>query len=327
MSNTSDTAAGSGKPGFFARLKQRLNGGKGLGFGSLNWFSGRGLDEELEEEIEERLLLADVGIDTTRRIMDGLRKRARKLASDDSEGLRQALRNEILEILQPVAIPLEIPREGGPFVILMVGVNGSGKTTSIGKLARRFTEQGYSVLLAAGDTYRAAATEQLQAWGAKNGVPVISQAAGADPAAVIFDAIEAARARQIDIVLADTAGRLQNQDNLMRELQKVVRVAGRLDEAAPHEKMLVLDASIGQNALSQAQQFNAAVGLTGIIMTKLDGGGRGGILLSLADQLGIPYRFIGMGEQAEDMAPFDAEKFVDALLDFSRDGSAAEFRE
>ncbi len=327
MSNTSDTAAASGKPGFFARLKQRLNGGKGLGLGSLNWFSGRGLDEELEEEIEERLLLADVGVDTTRRIMDGLRKRARKLASDDSEGLRAALRNEMLEILQPVAIPLEIPAEGGPFVILMVGVNGSGKTTSIGKLARRFTDQGYSVLLAAGDTYRAAATEQLQAWGANNGVPVISQAAGADPAAVIFDAIEAARARQIDIVLADTAGRLQNQDNLMRELQKVVRVAGRLDASAPHEKMLVLDASIGQNALSQAQQFNAAVGLTGIIMTKLDGGGRGGILLSLADQLGIPYRFIGMGEQAEDMAPFDAEKFVDALLDFSRDGSAAEFRE
>ena len=326
MSNTSDTATGGAKPGFFARLKQRLNGGKGLGLGSLNWFAGRGLDDELEEEIEERLLLADVGIDTTRRIMDGLRKRARKLASDDSEGLRAALRNEILEILKPVAIPLEIPADGAPFVILMVGVNGSGKTTSIGKLARRFTEQGYSVLLAAGDTYRAAATEQLQAWGTKNGVPVVSQAAGADPAAVIFDAIEAARARQIDIVLADTAGRLQNQDNLMRELQKVVRVAGRLDASAPHEKILVLDASIGQNALSQAQQFNAAVGLTGIIMTKLDGGGRGGILLSLADQLGIPYRFIGMGEQAEDMAPFDAEKFVDALLDFSRDGSSAEFR-
>jgi fused signal recognition particle receptor len=327
MSNDSDTTAPAGKPGFFARLKQRLNGGKGLGLGSLNWFSGRGLDEELEDEIEERLLLADVGVDTTRRIMDGLRKRARKLASDDSEGLRAALRGEILEILQPVAVPLEIPADSRPFVILMVGVNGSGKTTSIGKLARRFTDEGYSVLLAAGDTYRAAATEQLQAWGAKNDVPVVSQAAGADPAAVIFDAIEAARARQIDIVLADTAGRLQNQDNLMRELQKVVRVAGRLDEAAPHEKMLVLDASIGQNALSQAQQFNAAVGLTGIIMTKLDGGGRGGVLLSLADQLGIPYRFIGMGEQAEDMAPFQAEKFVDALLDFSRDDSAVEIRE
>lgn len=305
------------KPGFFARLKQRLNKGKGLGLESLNWFSGRGMDDALEEEIEERLLLADVGIDTTRRIVDGLRKRAKKIAADDSEGLRNALKEELLALLRPVSVPLKIPADKRPFVILMVGVNGSGKTTTIGKLAQRFGQQGLSVMLAAGDTYRAAATEQLQAWGDHNNVPVISQAPGADPAAVIFDALKAARARGIDVVLADTAGRLQNQDNLMRELEKVVRVAGRMDESSPHEKMLVLDASLGQNALNQAVQFHKAIGLTGITMTKLDGGGRGGILLAIADKLDVPFRFIGMGEQADDMAPFDAEKFVAALLDFS----------
>jgi fused signal recognition particle receptor len=317
MNTPADNQNAAGKPGFFARLKQRLNKGKGLGLGSLNWFSGRGMDDALEEEIEERLLLADVGIDTTQRIVDGLRKRAKKIAADDSEGLRNALKQELLDILQPASVPLEIPTDKRPFVILMVGVNGSGKTTTIGKLAHRFSQQGLSVMLAAGDTYRAAATEQLQAWGERNNVPVISQAPGADPAAVIFDALEAARARDIDVVLADTAGRLQNQDNLMRELEKVVRIAGRLDESSPHEKMLVLDASLGQNALNQAVQFHKAVGLTGITMTKLDGGGRGGILLAIADKLDVPFRFIGMGEQADDMAPFDADKFVTALLDFS----------
>ena len=310
------------KPGFFARLKQRLNKGKGLGLGSLGWFSGRGLDDELEEEIEERLLLADVGIDTTQRIIDGLRKRAKKIAADDSEGLRNALKDELEDVLRPAAIALDIPNDKRPFVILMVGVNGSGKTTTIGKLAHRFKQQGLSVMLAAGDTYRAAATEQLQAWGKRNDVPVVSQAPGADPAAVIFDALEAAKARDIDVVLADTAGRLQNQQNLMRELEKVVRVAARIDPDAPHEKMLVLDASLGQNALSQAIQFHNAVGLTGITMTKLDGGGRGGILLAIADKLDVPIRFIGMGEQAEDMAPFDAGRFADALLDFSDQPSA-----
>jgi len=310
------------KPGFFARLKQRLNKGKGLGLGSLGWFSGRGLDDELEEEIEERLLLADVGIDTTQRIVDGLRKRAKKIAADDSEGLRNALKDELEDVLRPAAIALDIPNDKRPFVILMVGVNGSGKTTTIGKLAHRFKQQGLSVMLAAGDTYRAAATEQLQAWGKRNDVPVVCQAPGADPAAVIFDALEAAKARDIDVVLADTAGRLQNQQNLMRELEKVVRVAARIDPDAPHEKMLVLDASLGQNALSQAVQFHNAVGLTGITMTKLDGGGRGGILLAIADKLDVPIRFIGMGEQAEDMAPFDAGRFADALLDFSDQPSA-----
>jgi fused signal recognition particle receptor len=317
MNTPADNQHAASKPGFFARLKQRLNKDKGLGLGSLNWFSGRGMDDELEEEIEERLLLADVGIDTTQRIVDGLRQRAKKIAADDSEGLRNALKEELLDILQPASAPLEIPADKRPFVILMVGVNGSGKTTTIGKLARRFSQQGLSVMLAAGDTYRAAATEQLQAWGDRNNVPVISQAPGADPAAVIYDALEAARARNVDVVLADTAGRLQNQANLMRELEKVVRIAGRLDESSPHEKMLVLDASLGQNALNQAVQFHKAIGLTGITMTKLDGGGRGGILLAIADKLDVPFRFIGMGEQADDMAPFDAEKFVAALLDFS----------
>ncbi len=320
--NASENKENSGKrPGFFARLRQRLNRGQGLGLNTLNWLSGRGLDAALEEEIEERLLLADVGVETTERILSGLRQRARGL-SNNTEGLREALRAELLAILKPCAVHLQIPPNQRPFVILMVGVNGSGKTTTIGKLAHFFKEQGLSVLLAAGDTYRAAATEQLQVWGERNDVPVISQKPGADPAAVIFDALESARAHGIDVVLADTAGRLQNSKGLMRELEKVVRVAGRLDPDAPHEKMLVLDSSLGQNALNQAIQFNETIGLTGITMTKLDGGGRGGILLAIADRLDIPFRFIGMGEHREDMAPFDAEKFIDALLGFKDEQDA-----
>jgi len=302
------------KPGFFTRLRKRLGGGSGSGLGALNWLSGRGLDDELEEEIEERLLIADAGVEATQRIIDGLRKRAGKIKANDSNGLQDALHAELVEILRPREAPLAVDLKKQPFVILMVGVNGSGKTTTIGKLAHHFKDQGLSVLLAAGDTYRAAATEQLQAWGERNDVPVISQKPGADPAAVIFDALEAARARNVDVVLADTAGRLQNQAGLMRELEKVVRVAERFDPEAPHEKMLVLDSSLGQNALNQAIQFNDVIGLTGITLTKLDGGGRGGILLAIADKLEVPFRFIGMGEQKEDMAPFDAEKFADALL-------------
>ncbi len=296
------------KPGFFARLKQRLNKGNGLGLGTLGWLTGKGLDPELEEEIEDRLLLADVGVEATEHIMTGLRRNAGK------GELRDVLRNELQNILEPRAIALEIPADRRPFVILMVGVNGSGKTTTIGKLAHRLKGQGLSVLLAAGDTYRAAATEQLQAWGERNDVPVVSQKPGADPAAVIYDALEMAKSKGFDVVLADTAGRLQNQEGLMRELEKVVRIAGRFDPDAPHEKMLVLDSSQGQNALNQAIQFNEAVGLTGITMTKLDGGARGGILLAIASRLEVPFRFIGMGEQREDMAPFDAAPFVEALL-------------
>jgi len=306
------------RPGFFARLKQRLNRGQGLGLHTLNWMSARGLDADLEEQLEDRLLQADVGVETTARIIKGLRARGAR----NSEGLQAALRSELLAILEPRTVPLDLSAGNHPFVILMVGVNGSGKTTTIGKLAHRFSQEGRSVLLAAGDTYRTAALEQLQAWGERNGIPVISQPSGADPAAVVYDALEAAQARKTDVVLADTAGRLQNQEGLMRELQKIVRVAGRLDASAPHEKMLVLDASLGQNALVQAMQFDAAIGLTGITMTKLDGGGRGGILLAIADKLDIPFRFIGMGEQADDMAPFDAHRFVDALLDFANDGGS-----
>jgi fused signal recognition particle receptor len=315
--NTDDHASAN-KPGFFARLKQRLNKGRGSGFGALGWLSGRALDDELEEEIEERLLTADAGVDATEKILQGLRRRIKRSRNND-DALRTALKDELVEVLEPRALPLKIDAVKKPFVILMVGVNGSGKTTTIGKLARLYKQQGLSVMLAAGDTYRAAATEQLQVWGERNDVPVIAQAHGADPAAVIYDALEAARTKGADVLLADTAGRLQNQEGLMRELQKVVRVAGKFDEQAPHEVMLVLDASLGQNALTQARQFNAAVGVTGITLTKLDGGGRGGILLAIANELDIPFRFLGMGEQADDMAPFEAEKFVDALLGFSND--------
>jgi fused signal recognition particle receptor len=319
MSKTADK-----KPGFFSRLRQRLGSGQGSGLGSLNWLAGRGLDDELEQEIEERLLIADVGIEATQRILDGLRKRAKSIRADDSTGLHNALRAELIELLAPRSERLQINSAKKPFVILMVGVNGSGKTTTIGKLAHLFKDQGLSVLLAAGDTYRAAATEQLQAWGERNDVPVISQKPGADPAAVIFDALEAARTRATDVVLADTAGRLQNQEGLMRELEKVVRVIHRFDPDAPHEKMLVLDSSLGQNALSQAVQFNDSIGLTGITLTKLDGGGRGGILLAIADRLEVPFRFIGMGEQKEDMASFDAEKFADALLESGNGNTQSE---
>ena len=220
----------------------------------------------------------------------------------------------LVDILAPVALPLDIPEQQEPFVILMVGVNGAGKTTTIGKLARRFQDAGHSVMLAAGDTFRAAAIEQLQAWGDKNDVPVIAQQPGADPAAVIYDAYEAARNRKVDVLLADTAGRLQNQQGLMDELTKIKRVLARHDDKAPQEIMLVLDASLGQNAMVQAQKFNDALGLTGITVTKLDGSAKGGILLAIADKLGVPVRFIGIGESAEDMQPFDAEDYVDALL-------------
>ena len=299
--------------GFFSRVKKRLHGR--LGAGRLDWLAGGQLDDALAEQLEDQLLLADVGVDATQRIIDGLRRRSTKNTEPGSESLRQLLRDILLEILEPRAHPLLIPTAVRPFLILMVGVNGSGKTTTIGKLAKRISDQGLSVMLAAGDTYRAAAIEQLQAWGERNAIPVISQEPGADPAAVIFDAFEAARARGTDVVLADTAGRLQTQAGLMRELEKIVRVAGRLDETAPHEKMLVLDASLGQNALSQAVEFHEAIGLTGIAMTKLDSGARGGILVAIADRLDVPFRFLGIGEQADDMDVFDAEQYVDALLE------------
>ncbi|MGI9344175.1 MAG: signal recognition particle-docking protein FtsY [Gammaproteobacteria bacterium] len=301
------------KSGFFGRLRSKLGGGKGLRL-SVN-FVGRKLDAELEEELETQLLLADVGIEAAERIIGSLRKRVGGKTIGDEAAVREALREALREMLEAHAQPLIVPEDRRPFLLLVVGVNGSGKTTTIGKLAKTFRAQGLSVLLAAGDTFRAAAIEQLQAWGERNDVPVVAQQPGADPAAVIFDAFESARARGVDIVLADTAGRLQNKAGLMQELAKVVRVAKRLDPDAPHETMLVLDASLGQNAVSQAVEFNEAVGLTGITMTKLDGGGKGGVLLSIAERLDVPFRFIGVGEAIEDMGIFDADQFAAALVE------------
>ena len=303
------------KAEFIKRLRARINQGDSwLSYDLANLARGGEISEDLVEELEAQLVMADVGIETTERIIEGLQKNLARSERKDVAALRDGLRNSLRSILEPVAIPLEITRSDRPFVVLMVGVNGAGKTTTIGKLAKRFGDQGLSVMLAAGDTFRAAAVEQLQTWGKRNNVPVIAQQHGADPAAVIFDAWEAARARNIDVLLADTAGRLQNQQGLMDELSKIKRVISRRDETAPHEVMLVLDASQGQNALIQAEKFHEALGLTGITVTKLDGSAKGGILFAIANQLQVPVRFIGIGESAEDMQPFAADEFVDALL-------------
>jgi fused signal recognition particle receptor len=303
------------RQGFIKRLRARLNRGDSwLTYDLANLAPGGKIDEDVLEELESLLVMADVGIDTTTRIIEDLQKRLARKELKDVEALRSGLRRSLVDILAPVERPLDIDPQHRPFVILMVGVNGAGKTTTIGKLARRFKDQGFSVMLAAGDTFRAAAVEQLQAWGKRNEVPVIAQQSGADPAAVIFDAWEAAKARGIDVLLADTAGRLQSQRGLMDELAKIRRVVARRDETAPHEIMLVLDASQGQNALVQAEKFHDALGLTGITVTKLDGTAKGGILLAIASALHVPVRFIGIGESAEDMQPFVAEEFVDALL-------------
>jgi fused signal recognition particle receptor len=299
---------------FIARLRERLNRGDSwLTYDLANLAPGGKIDEDTLEELESLLVTADVGIDTTERIIANLRKKLARKELGSIDALTAGLRAALLEILQPVAVPLEIPQQSEPFVVLMVGVNGAGKTTTIGKLAKRFQDQGLSVLLAAGDTFRAAAVEQLQSWGERNKVPVVAQQSGADPAAVVFDAWQAASARGSDVLLADTAGRLQNQQGLMDELTKIKRVIGRQDARAPQEIMLVLDASQGQNALVQAEKFHDALGLTGITITKLDGSAKGGILLAIADRLKVPVRFIGIGESAEDMQEFTAAEFVDAL--------------
>jgi fused signal recognition particle receptor len=303
------------KQGFVGRLRARLNKGDSwLTYDLANLAPGGNIDEEVLEDLEAELVMADIGVDTTEKIIGNLQKRLARKELADVPALRQGLAAALTEILEPVAVPLEVAKQEKPYVILMVGVNGAGKTTTIGKLARRFREQGLTVMLAAGDTFRAAAVEQLQAWGERNDVPVIAQQAGADPAAVIFDAYQAASSRGTDILLADTAGRLQNQQGLMDELAKIRRVLSRHDEEAPQEVMLVLDASQGQNSLVQAQKFHEALGLTGITVTKLDGSAKGGILLSIADQLNVPVRFIGIGESAEDMQPFVARDYVEALL-------------
>ena len=283
------------KEGFFARLKRSLLKTKeNLGSGFISLFRGKKIDDDLFEELEEQLLIADVGVETTRKIITNLTE-------------------EMGEILAKVDEPLNVEGKA-PFVILMVGVNGVGKTTTIGKLARQFEQQGKSVMLAAGDTFRAAAVEQLQVWGQRNNIPVIAQHTGADSASVIFDAIQAAKARNIDVLIADTAGRLQNKSHLMEELKKIVRVMKKLDVEAPHEVMLTIDASTGQNAVSQAKLFHEAVGLTGITLTKLDGTAKGGVIFSVADQFGIPIRYIGVGERIEDLRPFKADDFIEALF-------------
>lgn len=303
------------KTGFIKRLRARINRGDNwLTYDLANLVSGGEIDEDVLEELESLLVMADVGVDTTELIIADLQKSLARNELKDLNALRAQLERSLLNILQPAEKPLIIEKPDGPFVILMVGVNGAGKTTTIGKLARHLKDDGYSVMLAAGDTFRAAAVEQLQAWGERNDVPVIAQQSGADPAAVIFDAWQAAKARNIDVLLADTAGRLQNQVGLMDELQKMKRVVARHDETAPHEIMLVLDSSQGQNALVQAEKFHEALGLTGITVTKLDGSAKGGILFAIANRLQVPVRFIGIGEAVEDMQPFRADEFVDALL-------------
>lgn len=303
------------KPGFLQRLRAHLNKGDSwLTCDIANLAPGGKIDADVIDELEAELVMADIGMEAVKRIVGNLQKRLARKELNDVEALRQGLHDALLDVLKPVEEALVIPESEGPFVILMVGVNGAGKTTTIGKLAKRLQDEGKRVMLAAGDTFRAAAVEQLQAWGERNDVPVISQQAGADPAAVVYDAYQAAKSRGIDVLLADTAGRLQNQQGLMDELAKIKRVVARHHEGAPQEVMLVLDASQGQNALVQAEKFHAALGITGITITKLDGSAKGGILLAIAHKLDIPVRFIGIGERADDMEPFDAGDFVDALL-------------
>ncbi|MDM2945876.1 signal recognition particle-docking protein FtsY [Citrobacter sp. CK207] len=302
------------KEGFFARLKRSLLKTKeNLGSGFISLFRGKKIDDDLFEELEEQLLIADVGVETTRKIIANLTEGASRKQLHDAEALYGLLKDEMGDILAKVDEPLNIEGKT-PFVILMVGVNGVGKTTTIGKLARQFEQQGKSVMLAAGDTFRAAAVEQLQVWGQRNNIPVIAQHTGADSASVIFDAIQAAKARNVDVLIADTAGRLQNKAHLMEELKKIVRVMKKLDEDAPHEVMLTIDASTGQNAISQAKLFHEAVGLTGITLTKLDGTAKGGVIFSVADQFGIPIRYIGVGERIKDLRPFKADDFIEALF-------------
>ncbi|MCH7348774.1 signal recognition particle-docking protein FtsY [Aeromonas sp. MR7] len=313
-----DTQDKPQREGFFARLKRSLVRTKeNIGSGFFGLFSGKKIDDELFEELETQLLTADLGVDTTRRIIDGLVQHADRKQLKDAEALYGLLKQDMGEMLAKVEQPLVIDTSKKPYVILMVGVNGVGKTTTIGKLAKQFQAEGKSVMLAAGDTFRAAAVEQLQVWGQRNNIPVIAQHTGADSASVIYDAIEAARSRGADVLIADTAGRLQNKSNLMEELKKVVRVMKKLDEEAPHEVMLTLDAGTGQNALSQAKLFSEAVGLDGIVLTKLDGTAKGGVIFAVADKFQIPIRYIGVGEGIDDLRPFVANDFIEAL--FSRD--------
>jgi fused signal recognition particle receptor len=320
MTNESDIPKARG---FFARLRAKLNQGPAWLTADLGvLLPGRKIDAEILDELETRLITADVGAEATARILEGLRKRVDRKELDDVDALLKALHDAMLEILKPVETPLTIDPHFRPYVILVVGINGAGKTTTIGKLARRLLADGHSVMLAAGDTFRAAAREQLQVWAERNQVPIVSAQGGAEPAAVIFDGLQAARARKIDVLIADTAGRLHTQTHLMDELKKVKRVLARLDAGAPHEVLLVLDGTIGQNAVAQAESFHQGLGVTGLVVTKLDGTAKGGVVLAIAQKLKIPIRFIGVGEQTEDFGVFNATDFVSALLK-SAPGAAA----
>jgi fused signal recognition particle receptor len=310
--------------GFFKRLRAKLNQGPAWLTADLaDLLPGRKIDAGILDDLETRLITADVGTEATRRILDELRKRVDRKELDDVDALLKALQDAMLDILKPVEKPLAIDPNIRPYVILVVGINGAGKTTTIGKLARRLLAEGHSVMLAAGDTFRAAAREQLEVWAERNQVPIVASQAGAEPAAVIFDGLNAARARGVDVLIADTAGRLHTQTHLMDELKKVKRVLSRLDPGAPHEVLLVLDGTIGQNAVAQADEFNKGLGVTGLVVTKLDGTAKGGVVLAIAQKLKIPIRFVGVGEQSEDFGVFNAQQFVSALLRSGPDGAAA----
>jgi fused signal recognition particle receptor len=301
--------------GFFKRLRAKLNQGPAwLTTDIAELLPGRKIDAEILDELETRLIMADVGVEASARILEELRRRVARKELNDVDALLNALQESMSQILKPVERALVIDPDAKPFVILVVGINGAGKTTTIGKLSARLLAEGKSVMLAAGDTFRAAAREQLEVWAERNNVPIVAQQSGAEPAAVIFDALQAARARNIDVLIADTAGRLHTQTHLMDELKKVKRVLARLDATAPHEVLLVLDGTIGQNAVAQAEEFNKGLGVTGLVITKLDGTAKGGVVLAIAQRLKIPIRFIGVGEQSEDFGVFNASEFVSALL-------------
>jgi fused signal recognition particle receptor len=312
MTNEADKP---GVRGFFKRLRAKLNTGPAwLTTDITELLPGRKIDAEILDDLETRLITGDVGMEETGKILDALRTRVARKELDDVDALLKALNESMVAILQPVERPLVIDAAAKPYVILVVGINGAGKTTTIGKLAHRLLGEGKSVMLAAGDTFRAAAREQLEVWAERNNVPIVAQQAGAEPAAVIFDALNSARSRGIDVLIADTAGRLHTQSHLMDELKKVKRVIGRLDAQAPHEVLLVLDGTIGQNAVAQAEEFNKNLNVTGLVVTKLDGTAKGGVVLAIAQRLKIPIRFIGVGEQSEDFGVFSAREFVSALL-------------
>jgi fused signal recognition particle receptor len=313
--SANSTASAAAPKGFFARLKSKLGGGGSSLARDLKALVGiRAIDAAVMEDLETRLLLADVGGEATAAILEQLKRRVARNELSDADALLAALKMQLLEILSPSQQPLQIDRSQHPYVVLVVGVNGSGKTTSIGKLSQRLADEGFKVMLAAGDTFRAAASEQLAIWAQRTGAVLVSQHSGADPGAVLFDAYKSAQARSIDVLLADTAGRLHSQSHLMEELKKIKRVLKRVASDAPHEVLLVLDANQGQNALAQAEQFHAALGVTGLVITKLDGTAKGGIVVAIAKRLKLPIRFVGLGETAEDFEVFNAESFVNALV-------------